>query len=130
MRLVGTYHGQRMCVSGLVRSGRRDKSKGNMESVACPAGCIDNGGRVVTGFWFLIGAIKKDQVMYEKKFANLNRKLSIQKEKALKPIKKAQMEFYVELTKELHKSNKLDCGRESDKCRRKRVSYMANKLRQ
>lgn len=68
--------------------------------------------------------------MYEKKFANLNRKLSIQKEKALKPIKKTQMEFYVELTKELHKSNKLDCSRESDKCRRKRVSYMANKLRQ
>lgn len=68
--------------------------------------------------------------MYEKKFANLNRKLSIQKEKALKPIKKAQMEFYVELTKELHKSNKLDCSRDSDKCRRKRVSYMANKLRQ
>lgn len=68
--------------------------------------------------------------MYEKKFANLNRKLSIQKKKALKPIKKAQMEFYVELTKELHKSNKLDCSRESDKCRRKRVSYMANKLRQ
>ena len=68
--------------------------------------------------------------MYEKKFANLNRKLSIQKEKALNPIKKAQMEFYVELTKELHKSNKLDCSRESDKCRRKRVSYMANKLRQ
>ena len=68
--------------------------------------------------------------MYEKKFANLNRKLSIQKEKALKPIKKVQMVFYVELTKELHKSNKLDCSRESDKCRRKRVSYMANKLRQ
>lgn len=68
--------------------------------------------------------------MYEKKFANLNRKLSIQKGKALKPIKKAQMEFYVELTKELHKSNKLDCSRESDKCRRKRVSYMTNKLRQ
>ena len=68
--------------------------------------------------------------MYEKKFANLNRNLSIQKEKDLKPIKKAQMEFYVELTKELHKSNKLDCSRESDKCRRKRVSYMANKLRQ
>lgn len=68
--------------------------------------------------------------MYKKKFANLNRKLSIQKEKALKPIKKVQMEFYIELTKELHKSNKLDCSRESDKCRRKRVSYMANKLRQ
>ena len=35
-----------MCVLGLVRSGQRDKSKGNMESVACPAGCIDNGGSV------------------------------------------------------------------------------------
>lgn len=68
--------------------------------------------------------------MYEKKFANLNRKLSIQKEKALKPIKKAQMEFYIELTKELYRSNKLDCSRDSDKCRRKHVSYMANKLRQ
>lgn len=68
--------------------------------------------------------------MYEKKFANLNRKLSIQKEKALKPIKKDQMEFYIELTKELYRSNKLDCSRDSDKCRRKRVSYMANKLRQ
>lgn len=50
VRLVGTYHGQRMCVLGLVRSGQRGKSKGNMESVACPAGCIDNGGRVVTSF--------------------------------------------------------------------------------
>lgn len=68
--------------------------------------------------------------MYKKKFDNLNKKLSIQKEKALKPIKKAQAEFYVELTKELYKSNKLDCSMESDKCRRKRVSYMANKLRQ
>lgn len=68
--------------------------------------------------------------MYKKKFDNLNKKLSIQKEKVLKPIKKAQMEFYVELTKELYKSNKLDCSRESDKYRRKRVSYMANKLRQ
>lgn len=68
--------------------------------------------------------------MYRRKFDNLNRKLALKKEKALKPIKKAQMEFYVELTKELYKSNKLDCSRESDKCRRKRVSYMANKLRQ
>lgn len=68
--------------------------------------------------------------MYRKKFDNLNRKLAIRKEKALESLKKAQMEFYVELTKELHKSNKLDCSRESDKCRRKRVSYMANKLRQ
>lgn len=68
--------------------------------------------------------------MYRKKFDNLNRKLSIRKEKALEPLKKAQMEFYIDLTKELYKSNKLDCSRESDKCRRKRVSYMANKLRQ
>lgn len=50
VRLVGTYHGQCMCVLGLVRSGQRDKSKGNMESAACPAGRIDNGGRVVTSF--------------------------------------------------------------------------------
>lgn len=69
-------------------------------------------------------------IMYKNKFSNLNRKLSIQKEKALEAVKIAQMEFYIELTKELYKSNKLDCSRESDKCRRKRVSYMANKLRQ
>lgn len=68
--------------------------------------------------------------MYKKKFNNLNRKLSIQKEKALESARKSQMEFYIELTKELYNSNKLDCSRESDKCRRKRVSYMANKLRQ
>ena len=68
--------------------------------------------------------------MYKNKFSNLNRKLSIQKEKALEAARKSQMEFYVELTKELYNSNKLDCSRESDKCRRKRVSYMANKLRQ
>ena len=68
--------------------------------------------------------------MYSRKFDNVNRKLALKKEKALDAARKSQMEFYVELTKELHKSNKLDCGRESDKCRRKRVSYMANKLRQ
>lgn len=68
--------------------------------------------------------------MYKNKFSNLNRKLSIQKEKALESARKFQMEFYIELTKELYNSNKLDCSRESDKCRRKRVSYMANKLRQ
>lgn len=68
--------------------------------------------------------------MYKNKFSNLNRKLSIQKEKALESTRKSQMEFYIELTKELYNSNKLDCSRESDKCRRKRVSYMANKLRQ
>lgn len=69
-------------------------------------------------------------IMYKNKFSNLNRKLSIQKEKALEFARKSQMEFYIELTKELYNSNKLDCSRESDKCRRKRVSYMANKLRQ
>ena len=68
--------------------------------------------------------------MYKNKFSNLNRKLSIQKEKALETVRKYQMEFYIELTKDLYKSNKLDCSRDSDKCRRKRVSYMANKLRQ
>lgn len=68
--------------------------------------------------------------MYKNKFSNLNRKLSVQKEKALESARKSQMEFYIELTKELYNSNKLDCSRESDKCRRKRVSYMANKLRQ
>ena len=68
--------------------------------------------------------------MYKNKFSNLNRKLSIQKEKALESARKSQMEFYIELTKELYNSNKLDCSRESDKCRRKRVNYMANKLRQ
>lgn len=68
--------------------------------------------------------------MYRRKFDNLNRNLAFRKENALEAVKIAQMKFYVELTKELHKSNKLDCSRESDKCRRKRVSYMANKLRQ
>ena len=57
MRLVGTYHGQRMYVFGFVRSGQRDKSKGNMEGVVRPASCIDNGGRIVPGLPFLIGAI-------------------------------------------------------------------------
>lgn len=69
-------------------------------------------------------------IMYKNKFSNLNRILSIQKEKALESARKSQMEFYIELTKELYNSNKLDCSRDSDKCRRKRVSYMANKLRQ
>lgn len=68
--------------------------------------------------------------MYRRKFDNLNRKLAFRKKKALEAARKSQIEFYIELTKELYKSNKLDCSRESDKCRRKRVSYMANKLRQ
>lgn len=68
--------------------------------------------------------------MYRRKFDNLSRKLALKKEKALEAARKSQMEFYVELTKELYMSNKLDCSRSSDKCRQKRVSYMANKQRQ
>lgn len=68
--------------------------------------------------------------MYRRKFDNLNRKLALKKEKALDAVRKSKIEFYVELTKELYRSNKLDCSRDSDKCRRKRVSYIANKLRQ
>lgn len=68
--------------------------------------------------------------MYRRKFDNLNRKLALKNGKALNAARKSQIEFYIELTKELYKSNKLDCSRESDKCRRKRVGYMANKLRQ
>lgn len=68
--------------------------------------------------------------MYRRKFDNLNRKLALKKEKALDDARKSQIEFYVELTKELYMSNKLDCSRSFDKCRQKRVSYMANKQRQ
>lgn len=68
--------------------------------------------------------------MYRRKFDNLNRKLAFRKENALEAARKSQMVFYVELTKELYMSNKLDCSRSSDKCRQKRVSYMANKQRQ
>lgn len=68
--------------------------------------------------------------MYRRKFDNLNRKLALKKEKALNAARKSQIEFYVELTKELYMSNKLDYSRSSDKCRQKRVSYMANKQRQ
>lgn len=78
---------------------------------------------------FLLVPLKRIDYV-QKKFDNLNKKLSIQKEKTLEAARKSQIEFYVELTKELYNSNKLDCSRESDKCRRKRVSYMANKLRQ
>lgn len=68
--------------------------------------------------------------MYRRKFDNLNRKMALKKEKALNAARKSQIEFYVGLTEELRDSNKLDCSGESDKCRRKRVSYMANKSRQ
>lgn len=65
MRLVGTYHGQRMCVSGRLRCRQRDETK---EGGACgrSAGHIDNAGRVVPGLPFLIGAIKKDRLCTKK----------------------------------------------------------------
>ena len=59
--------------------------------------------------------------MYRRKFDDLNRKLALKKEKALDAARKSQIEFYVELTKELLRSNLLDCSRESGKCRRKRL---------
>ena len=48
IRLVGTYHGQRMYVFGFVRSGQRDKTKGNRAGVVRPAGRFDNGGFVTS----------------------------------------------------------------------------------
>lgn len=48
VRLVGTYHGQRMHVFGFVRSGQRDKIKGNRAGVVRPAGHFDNGGFVTS----------------------------------------------------------------------------------
>lgn len=65
LRLVDTYHGQRMCVLGLVRSGQRDETK---EKGGCgrSAGYIDNAGRVVPGLPFLIGAIKKNRLCTKK----------------------------------------------------------------
>lgn len=48
-----------MYVFGLVRSGQRDKSKGNGRACGRSAGRIDKAGRVVPGFIFLIGVIKK-----------------------------------------------------------------------
>lgn len=57
LRLVDTYHGQRMCVLGLVRSGQRDETKENRGACGRSAGSIDNAGRIVPGLPFLIGAI-------------------------------------------------------------------------
>lgn len=46
VRLVGTYHGQRMYVFGFVRSGQRDKTKGNRAGVVRPTSRVDNGSFV------------------------------------------------------------------------------------
>nr|DAO68097.1 MAG TPA: hypothetical protein [Caudoviricetes sp.] len=37
-----------MYVFGFVRSGQRDKTKGNRAGVVRPAGCFDNGGFVTS----------------------------------------------------------------------------------
>ena len=66
MRLVGTYHEQRMCVLGLVRSGQRDETKENRGACGRSAGSIDNAGRIVPGLPFLIGAIKKNRLCTKK----------------------------------------------------------------
>ena len=55
-----------MYVFGRLRCRQRDKTKGNQAGVVRPAGCIDNGGRVVTGLPFLIGAIKKNRLCTKK----------------------------------------------------------------
>lgn len=68
--------------------------------------------------------------MYSKKFFNLKNKMLLKKEKSLEAARITQIEFYTAIAKELYLSNKLDCSRSSDKCRQKRASYMANKLRQ
>lgn len=47
VRLVDTYHGQRMCVSGRLRCRQRDETKENRGGGGRSAGYIDNAGRVV-----------------------------------------------------------------------------------
>lgn len=66
VRLVGTYHEQRMYVLGLVRSGQRDETKENRGACGRSASRIDNAGRIVSGLPFLIGAIKKNRLCTKK----------------------------------------------------------------
>ena len=49
--------------------------------------------------------------MYRRKFDNLNRKLALKKEKALEAARKSQIDFYIELTKDLYLSYYSDIGR-------------------
>lgn len=60
VRLVDTYHGQRMCVSGRLRCRQRDETKENRGACGRSAGRIDKAGCVVPSFPFLIGVIKKE----------------------------------------------------------------------
>lgn len=66
MRLVGTYHGFRMCVFGPHSFEARDKAKGNRGACGRSAGRIDKAGRVVPSFLFLIGVIKRIYYVQEK----------------------------------------------------------------
>lgn len=50
-----------MCVFGPHSFEARDKAKGNRGSCGRSAGRIDKAGRVVPGFMFLIGVIKKNK---------------------------------------------------------------------
>lgn len=66
MRLVDTYHGQRMCVSGRLRCRQRDETKEDRGACGRSAGSIDNAGRIVHGLPFLIGVIKRIDYVQEK----------------------------------------------------------------
>lgn len=66
VRLVDTYHGQRMCVFGRLRCRQRDETKENRGACGRAAGCIDNGGRIVPNLPFLIGVIKRIDYVQEK----------------------------------------------------------------
>lgn len=66
MRLVGTYHGQRMYVFGRLRCRQRDETKEEGGACGRSAGSIDNAGRIAPGLPFLIGVIKRIDYVQEK----------------------------------------------------------------
>lgn len=71
MRLVGTYHGQRMYVFGRLRCRQRDETKeeggrAGVRAFGRSAGSIDNAGRIAPGLPFLIGVIKRIDYVQEK----------------------------------------------------------------
>lgn len=68
--------------------------------------------------------------MYKEKFSALRDRLERDRVKRLELNSKAQEAFYSRLSSDLYRSNKEDCSVWSDKFRRKRASYCANKLRQ